>query len=155
MIYVFDSNVLINLFRSYYRSRFPSLWRMFDECVAEGQITSVREVYNEISRRDDELAEWCKQNKNLFSSPSYGEMQFIVEVFQYQHFQAIIRKQERLSGKPVADPFVIAKAKIIDGCVVTEEKFTKNAAKIPNICKHFKVRYMNLEQFMDIENWVF
>jgi len=36
----------------------------------------------------------------------------------------MIRKQERLKGKPVADPFVIARAKISGACVVTQEKKT-------------------------------
>ncbi len=60
-----------------------------------------------------------------------------------------------MQGKPVADPFVIAKANAIGGCVVTQEKFRKNAAKIPNICKHFEIRFTNLEGFMEKVDWIF
>jgi len=67
----------------------------------------------------------------------------------------MIRKQERLKGKPVADPFVIARAKILDACVVTQEKNTENAAKIPNVCDHFGIDCINLEGFMKKESWTF
>ena len=72
-----------------------------------------------------------------------------------QHFQAMVRKQERLKGKPVADPFVIARAKISGASVVTQEKNTKDTARIPNVCDHFGIDCKNLEDFMREENWTF
>ena len=155
MIYVFDSNVLINLFKHFYRSRFPSLWQKFDEYVIAGQIISVREVFNEIKEQEDLLAEWAKRNRDIFLQPTPEELAFIAEIFKVKHFQMLVRTAERLEGKPVADPFVIAKAKIIQGCVVTDEKLKPNAAKIPNVCEHFGVAYLNLEGFMERENWTF
>jgi hypothetical protein len=155
MIYVFDSNVLINLFKHFYRSRFPSLWQRFDEHVIAGRIISVREVFNEIKEQEDLLAEWAKRNRDIFIQPSPAELAFIAEIFKVKHFQMLVRTAERLEGKPVADPFVIAKAKIIQGCVVTDEKLKPNAAKIPNVCEHFGVAYLNLEGFMEKEDWTF
>ena len=52
---------------------------------------------------------------------------------------------------PVADPFVIALAKVRDGCVVTEETMRPNAAKVPNVCEHFGIEYTNVEGFMNKE----
>ena len=54
-----------------------------------------------------------------------------------------------LKGGNNADPFVIAKAAIEDLAVVTMEEFKPNAAKIPNICRHFNVRCLSLQQFME------
>ena len=54
-IYVFDSGPLIDLFRHYYRERFPSLWQQFDEMVEDGRITSTREVSNELEGHEDRL----------------------------------------------------------------------------------------------------
>ena len=155
--YVFDSNSLINLFKHYYPERFPSLWEKFDDLVSEGRIVSVREVFGEIGANKDTLANWAKERKNtLFSESTADEFRFVAKIFQVRHFQAMIRKQERLQGKPVADPFVIARAKIIHACVVTEEKYAKNAAKIPNVCKRFDdIPCINLERFMEEENWTF
>lgn len=156
MKYVFDSNSLINLFRHYYPQRFPSLWERFDSLVHEGKLVSVREVFNEIGSSDDGLGAWAKKQKSaLFLEPTVEEFRFVTEIFKVTHFQDMIRKKERLKGKPVADPFVIARAKVLDACVVTEEKYTKNAAKIPNVCGHFNIPCIKLEGFMKEEGWVF
>lgn len=156
MKYVFDSDSLINLFRHYYPERFPTLWEKFNTLVSEGELTSVREVFNEIGLSEDPLGTWAKEQKNvLFLESNVEELKFVSEIFQVKHFQAMIRKQERLKGKPVADPFVIARAKISGACVVTQEKKTENAAKIPNVCNHFGIRWTNLEGFMKEENWTF
>ena len=68
----------------------------------------------------------------------------------WENFDALVS-----GGKPVADPFVIARAKISGACVVTQEKKTDNAAKIPNVCDHFGIRCINLEGFMEKESWKF
>ena len=156
MKYVFDSDSLIDLFKYYYPERFPTLWEKFDALISEGKLISVREVFNEIGSSEDSLGTWAKEYKNiLFLESTVEELKFVAEIFQVQHFQAMIRKQERLKGKPVADPFVIARAKFSDACVVTQEKNTENAAKIPNVCDRFEIPCINLEGFMEKENWTF
>ena len=156
MKYVFDSDSLIDLFRHYYPERFPTLWEKFDILVSGEELISVREVFNEIGSSEDSLGIWAKEQKNiLFLESTVEELRFVAEIFQVQHFQAMIRKQERLKGKPVADPFVIARAKITGACVVTQEKSTENAAKIPNVCDHFGIPCINLEGFMKKESWTF
>ncbi len=54
-----------------------------------------------------------------------------------------------------ADPFVIAKAAVNGFSVVTMEHLRENAAKIPNICNHFDIPWMSLEEFMEAEGWQF
>lgn len=156
MIYVFNSSPLINLFKHYYPARFPSLWENFSALVAEERIISVREVKNELGGRDDRLSDWIKENRKLFLTPTPDELSLVTEIFKVRHFQAMIRRKERLQGKPVADPFVIAKAWATEyGCVVTQEIKKPNAAKIPNVCEHFHIPWMNLETFMEKEDWSF
>ncbi|HIJ70966.1 MAG TPA: DUF4411 family protein [Planctomycetes bacterium] len=156
MKYIFDSDSLINLFRHYYSGRFPTLWKKFDALVSEEKFLSVREVFNEIGSSEDSLANWARDKKNiLFLESTAEELGFVSEIFKVRHFQAMIRKQERLKGKPVADPFVIARAKVSDACVVTEEKNKENASNIPNVCDHFGIPCTNLEGFMEKENWTF
>ncbi len=155
MKYVFDSDTLIDLFRHYYLERFPSLWEKFDAMVSDGRIVSVREVYNEIEGHGDRLSEWASSNKDFFCIPAKDELDFVREIFEVNHFQTLIQKKQQLSGKPVADPFVIAKAKA-DGCmVVTQEKFKENVAKIPNVGEHFNIPYKNRETFMKEEDWTY
>lgn len=156
MNYVFDSGPLIWMFRYYYPDRFPSLWEEFDVLVSEQRIISVKEVARELDGQEDLLENWVKSNANVFHVPTSDELLLVGDIFRVSHFQGLIRKQARLQGIPVADPFVIAKASCTDsGCVVTTEKFKENASQVPNVCKYFDIPYMNLEEFMEEENWVF
>jgi len=156
-MYVFDTSSLSIVLKHYYPERFPSLWEKFGKPVSDNKILLVREVYNEIIRGEStgRLLQWAKDNRDLFEEPSVEELEFVREIFRINHFQQLVRKKERLTGKPVADPFVIAKAKIEQATLLTEEKFKENAATIPNVCEHFKVQYTNLEGFMEREGWQF
>lgn len=154
MIYVFDSNTLIKIFNNYYRAQFPSFWEKFDSAVVEREIISVRAVKNELEYGKDDLSRFVGEN-DIFDAPTDEETEFVATIFQTQHFQNLISKKARLLGKEVADPYLIARAKIQEACVVTEEKLKPNAAKIPNVCQEFKVGCINLEQFMKNENWSF
>ncbi|MCK4599646.1 DUF4411 family protein [Candidatus Bipolaricaulota bacterium] len=160
MIYVFDSDALINLFRHYYADRFPSLWENFDALVLEHRLISVREVKNELAGHGNRLSGWVKNHHGFFLTPSIDELSFVTEIFKVPHFQMLIRKKQRLQGKPVADPFVIAKARALEGsleggCVVTQEVKKQNAASIPNVCERFGIPCLNLEAFMENEEWKF
>ncbi len=158
-IYVFDTSSFSQLFGSYYRSVFPTLWALFDEMVAAGRLVSVREVRNEIERnlgtRLETLTEWCALHQELFTTPSPQEQSHVASIFHNSHFLQLVTQKALLKGTPVADPFVIAKAWEIGGCVVTEEADRPNAARIPNVCAHFGVDYTNLEGFMEREGWQF
>lgn len=155
--YVFDSSTLIDLFTNFYESRFPTLWSSFYQMIAEGRMVSVREVFQEItgSRQTDRLSTWAKDHRDIFQQPTEAETSFITEIFAVQHFQAMISQKSLLKGSPVADPFVIAKARHIGGCVVAQEDFKPNAARIPNVCHHFGIECTDLEGFMEKENWIF
>lgn len=153
--YVFDTGPLRNLFRYFYRERFPTLWERFDILVEEGKIFSVREVLNELKRQEDDLLQWGKENSSIFHIPNKEELQFMNEIFKVPHFQILVSEQSRLQGFPSADGFLIASAKIHNATLVTMEKYKPKSAKIPNVCEHFKIPCINLEEFMEKENWKF
>lgn len=156
MTYVFDNSPLSALFRNYYRRRFPSLWRRFDDLVIDGNIVSTREVRRELEDGPDEsLREWVAQNRELFTIPNAEEGAFVARIYVVPHFQQNIELQKLLRGGRNADPFVIAKAALTEGTVVTMERIRPNAAKIPNICDHFGIPCMTLEEFMESEGWEF
>lgn len=165
MIYVFDTNSIRSL-QHFYPRVFKSVWEGLDLLVQEKNLISTREVFNELERQDvsAEVLQWAKDNKPLFTTPSAAELQFVATIFQVKHFQSLIGVQQQLKGTPVADPFVIACAKVKQGTVVTEEGWLRpsstltpkpNAAKIPNVCEHFKVPCIDLEEFMQQQGWTF
>lgn len=156
MIYVFDTSSIRSL-QHFYPSVFKTIWDGLDGLVQQQNFISTREVWNELGRQNvsaDVLA-WAKQNKQIFTTPNAAELQFVAQIFQIKHFQNLIGEQQRLKGTPVADPFVIACAKIKGATVVTEEQLKSNAAKIPNVCAHFNVPCIDLEKFMQQQGWAF
>lgn len=156
MIYIFDTSSLSHL-QHFYRGVFTSLWDGLDNMVADQRLISTREVSRELENASlsIEVVEWTKSNKQIFTTPSAEELLFVAEIFKVKHFQALIGEKQRLKGTPVADPFVIACARRYGGTVVTEERLKPNAAKIPNVCAHFKIGCISLEGFMQQQAWKF
>ena len=155
--YLFTSPNSFSVLGNYYPDRFPTLWERFDTVASNGTIISVSEVYKELEfyMRYPHISTWAKHHKRIFLSPEPVENRFITEIFSVPHFQTLIPEKDRLAGHLCADPFIIAKANFIDGCVVTEEKLTPNATRIPNVCEHFGIDCTNLQGFMERENWTF
>ena len=156
MIFVFDNSPLSALFRSYYRGRFPSLWEKFDAIVDEGRLLSTREVLNEINDSSiTTLLDWAKDHGEIFGTPTAEEGAFVAQIFAVRHFQQNIEQMKLYKGGHNADAFVVAKAAVMEGTVVTLEQPAPNAAKIPNICQHFGIPCISLEDFMEAEGWEF
>ena len=158
MVYVFDSNSF-GVISYYFPERFPSFWKSFNGLVADGRILSVREVYLELENRLPEnrqhMLNWIVANRNVFLVPGPEETKFVSQIFAVSHFQQLVKTKQTLIGSPVADPFIIASAKIRNGCVVTEEGKKDNSARIPNVCDHFAVACINVEKFMERESMQF
>jgi hypothetical protein len=139
MKYVFDTSSFRELER-FYPNVFKSIW-----------------VKMERDDLPDHLHLWIKDKgrDNIFTIPTPEELRFVQTILSVRHFQVLIGSKQLLRGSPVADPFVIACAKVRKGTVVTEENYKPNAAKIPNVCEHFKIPCVNLEQFMREQKWEF
>lgn len=156
MIYVFDTSPLSTLFRNYYPTIFKSLWADFNDLVGNSRILSTREVLREIEDGSQgALRDWAKANKHIFSEPTASEAVFVAKIFSERHFQNNIERRKLLRGGRVADPFVIARAAVSGAAVVTMERWKPNASDIPNICEHFKIPCLTLEEFMRSEGWSF
>lgn len=119
-------------------------------------MVSTREVLREIEAGAPESCiEWAKQHQQLFAVPSAAEGAFVARIYAVPRFQQNIEQQKLLRGGRHANSFVIAKAAVEHHAVVTMEVLKPHAVKIPNICEHFGVRCLSLEQFMDEEGWSF
>jgi hypothetical protein len=156
MIYVFDTSSIRQL-NHYPPDRFPSFWQRFDDLVFNHRVVSVREVYRELEHQDlrEHVHDWKEGNRNLFMVPGARETMFVAEIFAVPHFQYLLKEKDRLTNKPEADPWVIAAAKAIDGCVVTQERKNGNAIRIPLVCEHFGIMCVTLQGLMEREGWRF
>lgn len=156
MIYVFDTSSF-RVLKNFYPPRFPTLWKNVGSMMEAGTLISVREVAREIEtyEGDDLLKRLVRQHKGIFLTPGDAEQEFVQMIFAKPHFHALISRRALLTGKPVADPFVIAAAATREATVVTQEGLKPNAAKIPNVCETFGVPWVNLEGFMAEQGWEF
>lgn len=150
--YIFDTGPFIDL-KNYPRDVFTSLWENFKQMISEGEILSSSEVFRELEDYDDEIAAWAKQNKNIFIKPTLEEQVEVRKILE-KH-PDLVKEEAILLGKPYADPFVIAQAKMHSCVLVHSEKFKPNAHKIPNVCKSFKVEETMLFEFFRREKWKF
>lgn len=157
MIYVFDTNSLSNILNHYYRDRFPSFWEKFDESVRNGSIVSVREGKFELEQRfsREAIEEIVRLNAEFFAEPTSEEGAFVRQIYSIPHFRQNLEHKKLLQGGYFADPFIIARARVVNGIVVTEEHMRDNGAGIPNICKHFGIEPVNLKDFLSKEDWRF
>lgn len=143
------------MLKHYYQSRFPSLWCDFNCLIRLGRVTSVSEVYNELEKGPLSGNQWVRTNKSIFTSATEDEAYFVREIFNAKQFMGKFKKKDIEGGSPFADPFVVAKAAVNNGVVVTLETSKPGSANIPNICEHFKVVCVNLEEFMIRAEWEF
>ena len=157
--YSLDTSTLSQVYGSIYKGRFPSFWSRFDALIISGRAVSVSEVEEELRNArglPGVVQELRQLNDEFFSLPTAAEQGFVAQIIRVQHYRNLLSAKAIQTGTPVADPFVIAKAGASPGmCVVTEEKASPNAAKIPNVCDYFNIDCINLEQLMIREGWQF
>ena len=156
MVYVFDTSSFI-VIGHYYPQQFPNFWKQLNRTVGVGSVISVREVLRELDREISvpHLSDWVEDHKSIFRTPNAAVTEFVGTIFAIPHFQTLVSRKKQSSGGLCADPFIIGLAKVMNACVVTEEKEKPNAAKIPNVCRHFGVDCTNLQGFMERESWSF
>ena len=148
-VYLLDTNTF-RVFAHYYPDAFPSFWADLETLVDNHLMLSCSEVYKEIDyeTQEEHLLEWAENHTGIFEYPSGEEMQAVAEIFKIKHFQQLIGEKQRIRGRAVADPFLVAKGICSAGTVVTEEGYKPNSAKIPNICEHFNVRCIKAREFL-------
>lgn len=150
MIYVVDNNIFSAIFRNFSPSVFPDIWVPLSQCMKEGKIISVDEVYCEMEGLWGSKVEsgiWLKEHKKYFLKPTNDEGYYICEIFKNKKFREGIKEKSLRNGTPEADAMIVAKAKVVNGIVVTAEGEKVNSEKIPNIASTFGVPYMNRDNF--------
>ncbi len=165
-LFVLDSNTISEIFRAYYRDRFPSFWSRLDELVAAGGATSVRAVQRELeaSARGEvtsAVPHLRALNQSFFSDPSEQEQVLVREMFNAPSLSsANNRWATRAAGdREDADPYLIAKARLPSGLwarqVVVTQESPGNPASIPSVCQSLGVPCFNLQQMMTDLGWRF
>jgi hypothetical protein len=151
--YSFDTSSFLNGRRDLFPpTTFPTVWERIEVAVGDGTITAIDEVFHELSRRDDDVAAWAKEHRELFVE--LGEQ---VQLATAKVLTAHPKLIGVGSGRSSADPFVVAHAIATDATVVTEETKSGSSTKprIPDVCEAMGVRCTNLVGFISEQGWRF
>ncbi|MCX6097359.1 MAG: DUF4411 family protein [Caldiserica bacterium] len=152
MIYSIDTNFLIGAWvRHYPPDVMPGFWKELEHLAQIKAVFASIEVFNELKRMDDGISKWARQHKSMFVEPEkqvQDEMKMIMNRFPgLSNLDA---------GRSVADPWVIALAKVHGGVVVTEEKrHPGKQPHIPDVCDSLGIICMDILQFIRAQKWVF
>ena len=168
--YILDTGFFI-VIRHYYPETFPSFWNKLNETIKSQTILSVEQVRAELEGyrgEETHLDKWIKEHKDIFTNPSKEEQDIVQEIFSHQKFRTLITVKQRLSDKPVADPFIIAKAIHVQSnsdiaTVVTSEQAAKKdndgniqgSYHIPDVCEHYHIKCISPLGFMKEQGWNF
>ena len=158
MTYVVDTSSFIDLYQYYDRGVFPSLWQEFEALVERRMLVSVIQVKDELQRAKygDLASDWAQQPsvRELFTSPTVEEMEFLRSELAASRFREVVPDHLRSTDEK-ADIYLIARARVSGGIVVTEERYKPQGIKIPTFCKDFSIDCVNLLGMMQRENWRF
>jgi Domain of unknown function (DUF4411) len=147
-LFVLDTSAYINGWRDHYPPvTFPSVWELIETCFGGGRIVSPREVYNELTRKDDDVAAWAKERMDGFVDPTEEVMVAAGAIFEHELPDS--------GSRDGADPWVIAEARIRGFTVVTYEGRTFSGVptseqrwsrSMPGICKRLGVGCLTLPE---------
>jgi predicted nucleic acid-binding protein len=157
-LYCLDANILIQAWQKYYSPKFcPDYWKVLDNLGKQGKIFLPQNVYEEITRTDDDLSQWLKESNIPVRKISEPVTKSLKDI--YSHTPAHVGLVDNTRGRSLADPWVIAHAIHEKAIVVTkEEKVTalnSSKIKIPNVCDNMGVTWINDFQFIQELNICF
>ncbi|MFY9307680.1 MAG: DUF4411 family protein [Bacteroidia bacterium] len=149
--YCLDANVLIQAWQKYYSPKFcPSYWEILNELGSQGRIFIPEEVFNEITRTEDDLCKWLKTSKIQVKSIDGNVTKCLQDIYAKDATHKTL--VDNTKARSLADPWVIAHAINENAVVVTkEEKVTalnSNRIKIPNVCDNMGVTWINDFEFV-------
>jgi hypothetical protein len=148
--YWMDSDVFIQSKNGPYGLDFaPGFWRWLEWCITDGHVRSPMLVYKELTAYKDDLADWARERETegLLFVESTKSVQDIYRAIA-DHVKAKYIPAQHVPFLAGADGWVIAHAQESSGVVVAHEATVdvkSQKVKIPNVCAHFKVPCMKLQ----------
>ncbi len=162
--YVVDTSSFIEIKTRYPPQNFAIL-EEFEILIHYHRLGSPIEVLDELSRKDDDIYNWCKGlQANLFYT-SLDQIPVVQNILK--NFPKLVNVK---SDHDPADPYVIAMARnkknglqqflvdpIDDVIVVTEEKSDskKRNRCIPDVCAYYGIQCISLLKMIELEGWRF
>ena len=153
-MYILDTNIIRKLV-SHFPKRgksFEAIWEIINEKIEQGELISVDECFNELSKQLSDKSDvfiWIKDRKSMFKNPNNEESLIISKLLVNKKMRENLRKKNILENRPCADIYIAAKAKAQNAIVVTAEEYKPNSSQLPNICEELGVRCIGFDDFME------
>lgn len=150
--YVVDSSSLIQAWEVYPENQFGDLWAQLEALIEQGRMRAPEDVRLELAAGADPLTKWAKAHKDLFYPTDERLLREMREVSKLPGFVVTTGR------KNMADPWVVALARVRESVVITEEKGKgtgPGVVKIPDACKHFNLQHSRIQGLFARENWIF
>ncbi|MCE9679203.1 DUF4411 family protein [Shewanella sp. AS1] len=143
MKYLLDANTYIQAKNQYYGMDIcPAYWDWLDKQFANGIVGSIAMIGRELKDGNDDLAEWVKLRPGHFMSNDDSATQAVFAQIVSQVMAGSYNQANRDNFLAKGDPWIIAKAKVLDATVVSHESLIVEGTKkvkVPNICAEFSV----------------
>jgi hypothetical protein len=162
-VYCLDTSALVTMHRFYPSRMIPDLWKYIEELLKHNRVLSHDFVYDEIvpdTDTKDDLAKFILRYKSCFKAITKRQAQLVPEILSL--FPHLIDPR---SKKDQADPWIVAMVvEMMEGTslfgndsdfVIVSTESEKSLNKIPAVCRHYKVRHMNLFDFFEDNGWQF
>lgn len=152
MVYLLDANTYIHAKNLYYSFDIcPAYWDWLDKEFNSGRITSIDMVAEELKAGNDELVQWVKDRPKHLLPCDDADTQLVLADITNDLMQGDYNPQNRDAFLGSADPWIIAKAKVLGAVVVSHEsRITQQGKKIkiPNVCEQYGVGCISTFQLL-------
>lgn len=158
-MYLLDTNIFLNFYDRYYkREFFPSFWERLPEIL--NQYVVIPDIIITENYQSSFLKDWLAQNytKDILNHKDYflewAEVLNFIEESELYSEKALI-SDKGWAHERIADPWIIAIAKLEEITIVTNEVSNPNLdaknpsknPKIPDICKELNVKCIDMNTF--------
>ncbi len=113
-------------------------------------------MLEELKRGGDELYDWAKLIPDLFVRHDTAIQGVVSDILAHPEHSKLLYSKHATS-LVVADPFVIAVAKVHACSVVSNEIFmftpSPNKTKIPNVCADMEIEHLSVLEFIKEQGW--
>jgi hypothetical protein len=154
MKYSLDTSAFLDGWSRWYPIQtFPDIWVNLGLMIDSGEIVTIPMVIDELKAGSSGPIKWLGGRVKTIVMPLDQAIQ--------EESRVILKKFPNLvnntTGKSQADPFVIALAKVRDLTVLTGEKHsrTPGVVRIPDVCDHFKIPFINIMGLIKRQGWKF
>ena len=150
MLYIFDTNILLEANNRYYGLDFaPGFWEFVEKEAKKTTLKSNDMVLAELIRVGDSVSDWVEERRDeIFDISSEEEeiQQYFSDIANYVNAHPVYSEAEKARFLSGADGWLIAACKHLDATLVTHEVSVPNNStkvKIPNIAHQFGVDTIN------------